>query len=146
VEVRRAGPADVEAIAPLFDAYRQFYELPSDMGVARAYLAERLERGDAIVFMAVDGATVLGFTLLYPTFSSLLPGPILILNDLFVVPEARGRAIGHNLLEQARRHALETGARRIELSTHYDNRRAQRLYESLGYKRDEDFYYYALTV
>ena len=146
MELRRAGPGDVEALAPLFDAYRQFYELPSDIAVARAYLAERLARDEAIVFLAEEGGKALGFMLLYPMFSSLIPGPILVLNDLFIVPEARGRAIGHSLLEEARQHARKTGARRIELATHRDNRGAQRLYESLGYKRDEDFYYYGLTV
>lgn len=146
MELRRAGPGDVEALAPLFDAYRQFYELPSDIAVARSYLAERLARDEAIIFLAEEGGKTLGFILLYAMFSSLIPGPILILNDLFVVPQARGRNVGHALLERARRHAVETGARRIELATHMDNRGAQRLYESLGYKRDVHFYYYGLDL
>ena len=144
--MRRAGPGDVAVLAPLFDAYRQFYLLPSDVAKARAFLSERLARGEAVVFLALDGTTALGFTLLYATFSSLIPGPILILNDLFVVPEARSLGVGKALLEQARQHALATGAKRIELATHKDNRGAQRLYESLGYERDQEFYYYGLAV
>ena len=146
--MRRAGPegGDVDLLTPLFDAYRQFYELPSDPPTARAFLAERLARGEAVVFLAQDGTRVLGFTLLYAAFSSLIPGPILILNDLFVIPEARGRGVGNALLEQARQHARATGAKRIDLATHRDNRGAQRLYESLGYRRDDEFYYYGLAV
>jgi GNAT superfamily N-acetyltransferase len=146
LDVRRAGPDDVETLTPLFNSYRQFYELPSDVAKARAFLSERLTRGEAVVFLALDGTTPLGFTLLYATFSSLIPGPILILNDLFVVPEARSLGVGKALLERARQHALATGAKRIELATHKDNRGAQRLYESLGYRRDADFYYFGLTV
>jgi len=49
VEYRRAGLGDLDLLAPLFDAYRQFYERPSDPKVARDYLAKRLARGEAVV-------------------------------------------------------------------------------------------------
>ena len=146
MQYRRAAVGDLDLLAPLFDAYRQFYERPSDPRLARDYLAQRLARSEAIVFIAVEGTSGLGFTLLYPTFSSLDPGPSLILYDLFVTPAARRRGVGRELMECARRFALETGAKRIELSTAVTNRGAQQLYESLGYKRDEAFYYYALKL
>ena len=146
MEYRRAGLDDLDLLAPLFDAYRQFYQRPSDPKVARDYLAKRLARGEAVVFLAVEAHDGLGFTLLYPTFSSLDPGPILILYDLFVTPAARSRGVGRELMECARRYAQETGARRIELSTAVTNRTAQRLYQSLGYQRDEAFYVYALKL
>ena len=146
MEYRHAGLDDLDLLAPLFDAYRRFYERPGDLRLARDYLAQRLAQGEAIVFLAVDQGAGVGFTLLYPTFSSLDPGPILILYDVFVTPAARGRGVGRELMECARRYALETGARRIELSTAITNRGAQQLYESLGYKRDVAFYYYALKL
>lgn len=124
MEYRRAGIGDLDLLAPLFDAYRQFYQRPSDPKVARDYLAKRLARGEAVVF----------------------PGPILILYDLFVSPAARRRGVGRELMECARRYAQEMGAKRIELSTAVTNRAAQRLYQSLGYRRDEAFYVYTLRL
>jgi hypothetical protein len=53
--VKRAGPADVDAVAPLFDAYRQFYGQRSDLAAARAFLEERLRREESVIFFAVDG-------------------------------------------------------------------------------------------
>ena len=146
MEVRRAGPGDVEHVAPLFDAYRQFYELRTDLSGARAFLAARLDGGDAVVFFAQEAGDTLGFTLLYPVFSSLAMGPALILNDLFVVPKARGKGVGRALLDRAAQYGRETGAHAIELATATSNRTAQRLYESLGYVRDDAFHHYTLTL
>jgi len=145
----RAGVEHLELVAPLFDAYRQFYRLAPDLTGARAYLAERLRNGEAVVFLALEegGAPApLGFMLLYPTFSSLSMRCSWILNDLYVVPGARRRGVAHALLAAARRLAVETGAAGLSLETARDNLPAQRLYEQLGWKRDQEFYRYSLAV
>ncbi|CAA9431073.1 MAG: hypothetical protein AVDCRST_MAG37-607 [uncultured Rubrobacteraceae bacterium] len=67
-------------------------------------------------------------------------------NDLFVTPEARGRGFGAALLAETRRFAAETGAKGLTLVTAVDNLPAQRLYERMGWKRDETFYHYHLGV
>src|SRR5258708_28943950 len=50
VTVRQATIFDLDLIAPLFDAYRQFYRKPSDLGLARRFLLERLQHNQSIVF------------------------------------------------------------------------------------------------
>ena len=50
--VRQAGPGDAALIAPLFDAYRRFYDQPSDLALARAFVAERLERNESVIYLA----------------------------------------------------------------------------------------------
>jgi ribosomal protein S18 acetylase RimI-like enzyme len=154
--IRRAAATeeDVALVAPLFDAYRQFYGRPTDPALARAFVGERLRGGESVVFLALAGGaagetggeTALGFTQLYPSFSSVSAARLWILNDLFVTPEARGLGVGHRLLEAARDHARATGARRLLLSTARANTGAQRLYEAFGYERDDQYLHYALEL
>jgi GNAT superfamily N-acetyltransferase len=146
--VRQAGPADADVVAPLFDAYRQFYEQPSDLALARRFIVERLERAESVVFLAERDGRAVGFVQLYPLFSSTAARPrrLWLLNDLFVAPEARGSGIGRALLARARRLAEETGATGLELATARSNATAQRLYESVGYRRDDAFLRYELGL
>src|SRR5437763_525268 len=110
VDVRRATPADLELVAPLFDAYRQFYGCSPDLDAARRFLGERLERGESVVFVAVSDGTGVGFVQLYPTFTSIGAKQAWILNDLYVAPEARRKGVGRQLMDAARQMAEETGA------------------------------------
>lgn len=132
----------VELVAPLFDAYRQFYDQPADLDGARQFLTERLSRGESVIFAVLEGGQALGFTQLYPSFSSLSIRPIWILNDLFVTAAARRRGIGAMLLRAARDHARKTGAVRLALSTAVTNTQAQALYERDGWRRDTTFHHY----
>ncbi|MBW4532120.1 MAG: GNAT family N-acetyltransferase [Aphanothece saxicola GSE-SYN-MK-01-06B] len=146
VVVRQAGPADLEVIVPLFDSYRQFYGQRSELDCVRAFLQERLAQGDSVLLIAEADGQALGFTHLYPSFSSVSMAPIFILNDLFVVAEARRSGVARRLLEAAVRHAREAGAIRLTLSTAHTNTAAQALYASAGWQRDEVFrvYHYGL--
>jgi GNAT superfamily N-acetyltransferase len=81
---------------------------------------------------------------LYPTFASLSLAPSWILNDLFVEPEARGHGVGQALMDTARELAVVTGAAELMLQTARTNTTAQRLYEKLGWKRDDEFLVYTL--
>lgn len=142
--IHTAIPEDAELIAPLFDAYRQFYEQPADADAALAFITARLERGESVILLArrPDGSA-LGFCQLYPSFCSVLAAPIYVLYDLFVVPEARRLGVGRALLLAAEAHARATGHARMDLTTARNNLRAQALYESLGWVRDEVFLTYA---
>lgn len=71
---------------------------------------------------------------------------IFILNDLFVVPEARRRKVGRKLLDAAAQFGREAGAVRLALSTALDNVSAQTLYESAGWHRDNVFCAYQLPL
>lgn len=143
--VRRGNIDDLELLAPLFDAYRQFYRKPLDTALARQFLLERFERSESTIFLAIrpDG-TALGFTQLYPSFSSASAARIFILNDLFVVPEARRTGVARTLLAAAKEFGRMSGAVRLTLSTEVTNTTAQALYESEGWIKQTDFYNYQL--
>ncbi len=145
--IRQATVDDLDVIVPMFDAYRQFYQQSPDLGLARAFLLERFQHNQSIIFLALDlDGFPLGFTQLYPSFSSGLARRTFILNDLFVVPEARRRRVGHLLLQAAAGFGRKVGAARLTLSTALDNAPAQALYESLGWRRDHVFCAYALPL
>jgi ribosomal protein S18 acetylase RimI-like enzyme len=144
VTTRRAEPRDLDAIAPLFDAYRQFYEKPPDLALARRYLDERFRRNESAIFVAEnEEGGIIGFTQLYPAFCSVLADRTWVLYDLFVAPSARGTGAGRALMEAAEAHGRKTGAARLELQTAKTNRIGQSLYESCGWERDELFYVYS---
>ena len=145
--VRRGTLNDLDQLVPLFDGYRQFYGEVSDLSVARQFLAERISRGESVVLIAEDpdGAAI-GFAQLFPNFCSVRAAPIYILNDLFVSPAARRRGVGTLLLKVAAEIGRATGAVRLELSTAITNVSAQRLYQKVGWKRDEEFCVYSLCL
>lgn len=147
VAVRQATILDLDLLVPLFDAYRQFYRKPSDMDLARQFLLERFQHNESIIFLAVreDGAAV-GFTQLFPSFSSASAARIFILNDLFVLPEARRMRVGALLLSAAAHFGRAIGAVRLTLSTEVTNEAAQALYEAEGWKRQTDFYVYDFAL
>jgi GNAT superfamily N-acetyltransferase len=146
VQVRQATPADLDLLVPLFDAYRQFYRQPSDAERARRFLLERFEHNQSVIFLAFDGPAAIGFTQLYPSFSSSAMARIFILNDLFVAPEARGRGVGSALLNASAEYGRRAGALRLALSTEVTNTAAQTVYERLGWKRDTSFFVYQLAL
>lgn len=148
ITTARADVHDLDALAPLFDAYRVFYRQASSLTAARAFLDARLHRGESVIFVARDPASdaALGFTQLYPSFSSVSAQRIWILNDLFVAPAARKRGVARALMERARTFAAGDGAIRLVLETSGNNHAAQALYESLGYVRDAGTRHYSLEL
>jgi ribosomal protein S18 acetylase RimI-like enzyme len=146
-DVREATILDLDILAPLFDAYRQFYRKPGDLELARRFLRDRLENGQSTVFLAIDtDGMAAGFTQLYPSFSSASAARIFILNDLFVEPRFRRMGAGAALLAAARVFAQAAGAVRLTLSTEVTNESAQALYEACGWTRQTDFYVYNLSL
>jgi len=145
--VRQATVHDLDTVAPLFDAYRQFYRQPPDLERAREFLAERFRHHESVVFLAFDRTGVaIGFTQLYPLFSSVSANRKYLLNDLYVVATARRSGAARQLIETATAFARANGAASMSLSTAVDNAPAQRLYESLGWARDTGFYEYNLAL
>jgi len=143
VKTRPATAADLEAVAALFDAYRQFYEQPSDLGLARRFITERFQRRESVLIVAEDASGALtGFTQLYPSFCSVRAAHTFVLYDLFVTPAARGTGAGRALMLAAEAHGRKAGAARMELSTARTNVIGQSLYESLGWQRDTTFLVY----
>src|SRR2546426_2495476 len=145
LRIVRAARNDIDDLVALFDGYRQFYGQRSDPAAARAFLSQRIERDESVIYLAYPGTReAAGFTQLYPSFSSVSLKPLWILNDLFVRSDVRRGGVGRALLERARQHAVETGAKGLVLSTGATNEAAQTLYESCGWLRDDEFFQYHL--
>jgi ribosomal protein S18 acetylase RimI-like enzyme len=140
---RQATVDDLDALASLFDAYRQFYEQAPDPALAKDFIGARIERHESVVLVAQnERSEAVGFCQLYPTFCSVIAKPIYVLYDLYVAPGARQLGAGKALLMAAERLAREQGVARMDLTTAKTNLPAQALYESLGWVRDEVFYAY----
>jgi ribosomal protein S18 acetylase RimI-like enzyme len=150
--IERARAEDADSVAPLFDAYRQFYGAAPDLAAARAFIAARLERAESIVLLArslpreSDSFGVVGFAQLYPSFSSVSLGPIVVFNDLFVLPSWRRSGVARSLIGETVRHGEQVGALRIHLSTQLTNAPALRLYQSLDFVPDEEFTHMSLAL
>lgn len=137
---RLATPDDLAPLAALFDQYRQFYEQAADLDRARTFVAERMARGESIIFVAADTQdTLLGFCQLYPSFCSVAAAPILVLYDLFVAPGARRLGLAKALMQAAQDYATAQGVARMDLTTAHTNTKAQALYISLGWQLDTVF-------
>jgi ribosomal protein S18 acetylase RimI-like enzyme len=137
LEIITASFDHLPQLAPLFDAYRVFYGQPSDIEAARAFLNERFTLGESIVFIAMLEDRAVGFTQLYPMFSSVSLRRIWILNDLYVEADVRGQRVGERLIERAVQLAKESGAKGIQLETAHTNTSGQKLYERLGFQRED---------
>jgi Acetyltransferases len=141
VTIAHASPADLDALAGLFDAYRRFYGQPSDLDAAREWLRRRLRFGESRALLArLDGEPA-GFAQLYPMFSSVRLARIWILNDLFVQPAMRRRGVARRLLDAAAGFARGDGAVGIQLETARDNEAARAAYRAAGWHEDATQWY-----
>ena len=147
VIIKQAERSDIPEISKLFDAYRIFYRQESNLELASKFLTERINNSESVIFLAITNENeYIGFTQLYPSFSSVSAEPTWILNDLYVDDNARGKSVGKKLLKRAKEFAIETNVKGIALSTAKTNDNAQRLYKDLGYEKDVEFYHYFLTL
>ena len=128
-------------VAPLFDGYRVFYGQKSDLALAESFLRERIEQKESIIFVAMESENAIGFTQLYPSFSSVSAERLWILNDLFVLPEVRGKGVGEAILNHAKQFAKATNSKGLSLET-AENNPAQKLYEKLNWQKEEGFFHY----
>jgi ribosomal protein S18 acetylase RimI-like enzyme len=144
MEIFRANIEHLQDVSELFNQYRVFYKQSSDIEAAKVFLRERFQKHDSIIFVARDNELIVGFTQLYPSFSSVSMKRAWILNDLFVDEAFRKKGVAKLLMGAAENFARETKSIRIVLSTQISNMAAQSLYESLGYIKDKDFCHYAL--
>ena len=145
--VRQTTIEDLELLVPLFDGYRQFYKKASDLSAVRDFLRDRFEHQQSVIFIAeaADGNPV-GFTQLFPSFSSVSVARIFVLNDLYVASQARRLGAGGALLRAAADYARSVGAVYLSLSTAVDNEAAQALYRAEGWQRDDDYFVFNLSL
>jgi len=141
ITVRPATKEDIDAVTVLFDLYRTWYHQPSDIAAAKHFLQQRMENGESVIYVAEDEKKLVGFTQLYPIFSSVGLQKSWLLNDLYVHATVRKQGVATQLLEAARQHGVQTNARWLMLQTGNDNFRAQSVYEKNGWKRIPDYFY-----
>jgi ribosomal protein S18 acetylase RimI-like enzyme len=145
--IQRATLNHLEPLTVLFEGYRAFYKKEADREGANQFLKERIENDESVIFIlhAADRAMV-GFTQLYPLFSSTRMKRLWLLNDLFVHPDYRGQGFSKALLQKAQAFAIETKACGIMLETAKDNTIGNNLYPNLGFELDERFNVYNWSV
>ena len=134
----------LDDLAFLFDAYRVFYKKKTDLDAAKKFLRERLAIDQSVIFMVYNDSRAVGFTQLYPVFSSVNMAAVWLLNDLFVDPVYRGKKIGKQLLEAAQNHCTASGAKGVSLETEQTNVVGNKLYPIMGFEKDTEhnFYYW----
>ena len=145
VVIQKATVKDISIIAPLFNSYRVFYKQESNLVAATEFLTERLNQNQSYIFIAFIDNKAVGFTQLYPLFSSVSMQSVFILNDLYVDKNHRSQKIGASLLLKAKEFCKEKGYKGIALETAIDNP-AQKLYERLNWKKDADCFHYFWTA
>ena len=138
VRVEPLAEGDLRAALPLFAGYQRFYLAEPDDDRNRRFFARFIEPSeDGLLLGAWEGDTLAGFATLYWMFSSTVAAEIVLLNDLFVLSEHRGKGIGRALIEASREVVRARGADHLEWFTATDNHTAQRLYDSTGATRSE---------
>jgi ribosomal protein S18 acetylase RimI-like enzyme len=141
ISIRRATEADLDVVAPLFDRYRGFYGQAPDLQRARRWLRERMQCAESVVFVAERDRIAIGFTQLYPMFSSVRTARTWVLNDLFVAENARRCGAARALLDAAVDFARADCAAGIALETGHDNAAARALYVAAGWQAETSLWY-----
>lgn len=145
--IRQWTKGDIPELAKLFDQYRLFYRQKSNIPGAESFLRERYLNNESVVFVATssDDGRLVGFTQLYPLFSSVNMARTWLLNDLFVNETARRTGVGRDLLRAAKVFGERSGAIGLELETEKTNLSAKALYEEEDWLLDKDHDRYAIT-
>lgn len=147
MQIIKAEIKHLELLTPLFDSYRAFYKQESNMELARSFLKDRLSNQESTIYLALnENSEALGFTQLYPSFSSVSAKKLWILNDLFVTPEARKLGVAQALINEATELAKETNSKGLTLMTDETNKKAQTLYEKLGWIKESGYFHYNKSV
>ena len=139
--IRRAKKKDIEKLSVLFDKYRIFYKQSSDIDNAKSFLKKRMKRMESVIFVAEERKELIGFTQLFPIFSSVSMKRTWLLNDLYVNEKARGMGTASKLLDAAKDFGAETDSKWLILQTAADNFTAQKVYEKNGWERETDLFY-----
>lgn len=141
ITIRQATIDDIPTVAYLFDKYRQWYKQEADLQGATEFLQSRTEKGESVILVAMEEGEQIGFTQLYPIFSSVSMSRAWLLNDLFVIETQRGKGVATKLLEAAKNVGINTESKWLMLQTNDWNSEAQALYEKNGWVRESDLFY-----
>lgn len=145
--LRPATAADVPQILAFIRALADYERLLHEVVATEDGLRQALfgPRPYAEVVLAEDAGVPVGFALFFHTFSTFLGQPGIYLEDLFVIPEARGRGVGKALLAELARLAIARGCGRVEWAVLDWNAPAIGFYDSLGARPNAEWTVYRLT-
>jgi ribosomal protein S18 acetylase RimI-like enzyme len=149
MEIKRINLTEANLVTGLFDKYRVFYKKESDLSLAETFIKTRLDNNESVIYVALDGEQPVGFTQLYPKYSSVSAVKNWILNDLYVESGYRKQGIGEALIKAAMEFAKGDGATYVQLETAVDNYTAQSLYEGIGFIKQEpdtEYFLYRIPV
>ncbi len=146
MQVRKVNPQDLHQLSLLFDGYRQFYQQAPDVKGAYQFLKQRMDADESMVFVAEHNKQLLGFTQLYPSYSSVSMQRLWVLNDLFVIEQARQTGVAAALIEAAEHWAQITDSKGLVLETDSDNIKAQKLYAKLNLIKQVNTQHYFLPT
>ena len=119
--------------------------MKSNIDSCREFLSARLSKKDSIIYLASLSNNPAGFIQIYPSYSSVAMKPSWILNDLFIENSCRKLGCARLLMKHVETEAAKLDIYSIKLATAIDNRAAQNLYRSVGYKKISQFDNYSLT-
>src|SRR5881628_2843939 len=107
--IRAATIGDTKTICDLIRALAEYERLSNEVRLDENQIREHLfgARRFAEVLLAEDAGEVVGFALFFHNYSTFLGKPGIYLEDLFVLPEYRGRGHGKGLLVALARLAVE---------------------------------------
>lgn len=133
---RPAGPRDAETVARLLDAFNREFDTPTP-GVSdlTRRLQSLLAGANVIALLSGEPAVAVALMTLRPNV--WYAGPVALLDELYVVPELRGRGLGTALLQAAEGTARERGAELLEINVDGEDTGARRFYERHGYSNSE---------
>jgi GNAT superfamily N-acetyltransferase len=146
LRIRAAKPDDSEAIISLILGLAEYEKLPPpDEDAQQRLLRDAFgDRPRFEVFLAEVDRRVVAYAFVFETYSTFLALPTLYLEDLFVLPEYRGRAVGYSMMRFLAREARARGCGRMEWVVLDWNRPAIDFYERLGAKHLSDWLVYRL--
>jgi len=139
MHIVKAELQHIPDLIPLFDGYRIFYKQTSDYVNAKTFLTNRIQNSESIIYIAYDDENAVGFTQLYPLFSSVSMQPMFLLNDLYVEDNYRNQGIGNLLIDKAKQLCKTLNYKGLAIQTAQSNP-AQHLYERLGFVKDPDLH------
>ncbi|PTM04189.1 MAG: GNAT family N-acetyltransferase [Bacteroidetes bacterium] len=145
MHIIKAELQHIPDLIPLFDGYRMFYKQISDYMSAQKFLTERIKNNQSVIFIAYEEENAVGFTQLFPLFSSVSMEPMYLLNDLFIEDNYRNQGIGKLLIDEAKKLCQNLNYKGLAIQTASDNP-AQHLYERLGFEKDPDLHFFWRTI
>lgn len=140
--IREAVIEDIESLSQVFEGYRIWYNQKANLDGAVEFLTERLKNKESEIFVCEVEGEIVGFTQLYPLFSSTRMKRIWLLNDLFVMEQHRGKGISIGLIDRAKKLVKDTGAFAMFLETDKTNDIGNQLYPRAGFELNTISNYY----